>query len=117
MKRRAWVAGVLLMLFLGVFTSKTSPPERPAPTFLTVTSPLAASGNTSPGRIRLDSNTTSFDAVTITLAFADAYPSIKVDVDTPSQPADNLPRTKVRVMAPPMWASDEVRGIRKKFRG
>lgn len=113
MKRWAWIAGVWLMLCLGVFSSKTSPPEDPPPQFMTTMNELAASGNTTSGRTNYKSTTLS------TLTSPAVYSSIMLGVYSPTQPDVGLPETEeqFRMVMPPMWASDEVRGIRKKFRG
>jgi hypothetical protein len=110
------------MLCLGVFSSKTSPPEDPPPTFITVTNEPAASGNTTSGRTRYKSTTLA------TLMSPAVYSSIMLGIYTPTQP-ERLPETEVqyptvtlretpsKTSVPPMWASDDVRGIRKRFRG
>jgi hypothetical protein len=112
-KRWAWIAGAWLMFGLGILTGTSL--DKPVPTFLTVGNNLGASGNVTANVTSNVAQAMGFTATTLTLP---VYPSIMLEVGPSTQPAVKLPRVVAsRVMLPPMWASDEVRGIRRKFRG
>ncbi len=118
-RRWAWVAGVWLMFALGLVSAKTSPPEKSAPTFVIVSNDLVASGNTSARAITNTSATTNIQAFTLNTPAV--YGSLFLDVNSLTQSKLSLPEREIearkRTTDPPLWASDEVRGIRKKFRG
>jgi hypothetical protein len=108
-KRWKWILGLCLMFGLGILTGTSL--DRPFPTFLTVGNNLAASGN-------VTARVTSTQAMTITtLTLPVVHPSLMIEVDPPAQSGMRLPQIETRVILPPMWANDEVRGIRKRLRG
>jgi hypothetical protein len=115
MKRWAWIAGVWLMFLLGIFSTKTSPAEDLPPEFMTTMNELAASGNSTSRSISFSNSTRTLT----TLTSPAVYSSIMLGVYTPTQPEERVLDTEdqYHMVIPPMWASDEVRGIRKRFRG
>jgi hypothetical protein len=113
-KRWAWIAGVWLMFGLGILTGTSL--DKPVPTFLNVGNNLGASGNVTANVTSNVSTQTTGTPATFTLT--PPYQGVMLEVGPVAERSISLPRViETRVMLPPMWASDEVRGIRKRFRG
>jgi hypothetical protein len=109
----ARVFGIMLMLSLGV-VGKPSPTEKPAPMVPTVAVNWGGSGTNASAKTI---ETHAAEAETVTFPFVP--PSIFIDVDPLVEIKARIPEgtARTRVTAPPPWASDEQRGIRKKNRG
>jgi hypothetical protein len=98
--KRAVVVATTVGVLATVWNEKASPPEKPAPLFPTLTVGAAASGTTSLSRSVVFSSFPSPDALN------QVRPTIILHVGT-ATPKETLP---------PPWASDEQRGVRKKFK-
>ena len=111
-KRWKWILGLCVMFGLGILTGTSL--DKPAPIFLSVGNNLGASGNVTAQNT--STQATNFAATTLTLT--PPYQGVMLEVGPVARPSISLSRmVKTRVMLPPMWASDEVRGVRRRFRG